>query len=981
MDRVDFEDIAFESSFARIPNGTGNFVKVGTPTANSSNDGSLLYLESPVIDLESAIYSGPQNLSISHPDNSVTIKYTLDGSDPDQNSSTYNGSITISENSAVRAIALKSGYLNSKPANEAYLINESPNMDVIFITTDPDNFFDDEIGIYVDGTNGIQQYCAPYPVNWAQDWERPANFKMFTSDGSLAWDVNGGVEINGVCSRNNAMKSLGVNLREKTYGDEAIEYELYPTRSHEDYKRMKLRNSGQDFIRMGFRDMLNQQLVIGQVDLDMLEGIPTLVFLNGEFWGIHNLREKFAGEYFEAIYDVKEKDLDIIKSPGIPWQTVNEGNDDAYEELFNFVASANMNNPASIQRFEDNVDVNSFLNYWIFMTYLSNYDWPANNLKVWRERKDGAKWRYGVEDTDGSTQNILGNQAEPEWNTLAAVSDPNSSVWPNHSNSTLFLRKLIERDDYKAEWVQRTCSFIELFFNTQNVNQKTDEMKALYEPNVQRHLDKWGSENALGGDINSWNSWIDFYKDFFATRPALYRQFMRDQYNLSGTYDLTISFDANSGGTVKVNSNEMDLPFNYSGTYMDNLPVKLTAVPNDGYTFQYWLETGDTNPVIDYVSSSNVTLTPIFIIGNCTEGNACNDGDDCTEGDVFDEDCNCAGTFADDDNDGVCNADDACPGFNDNIDLNGNGIPDGCDVACTDVDGDGVCQADDCDDNNSSIPANPGSSCNDGNAQTENDVYLADGCTCIGTPISTGEYCDADGDFPWHDWISKVKFGNIDNVSEKNQYSDFTNLVTGISSGGNYSIELGTGYSWTTYNENWKIWIDFNGDQVFSESEAVFAGQLSAPPNGSANGFLTANITLPNFNESGAITRMRVAMSRDGVPPACGTIAFGEVEDYSVVLGTGSPQDRVSLGDNEINSFPVPASNWVRVDLPKSLNVGLVKVIAASGKEMYQKDQLDALGNQLEIDISEWEEGVYFVQVQVASGKWMYGKIIVAGNK
>jgi len=126
LDIVDFEDVAFESSYARIPNGTGDFVKVGTPTANASNNGSLLYLEPPVADLASGIYTGSQSVVLSHSDNSVIIKYTLDGSDPDQNSTTYSSPITISENAAVRAIAIKPGYQNSKPANEAYLINERP---------------------------------------------------------------------------------------------------------------------------------------------------------------------------------------------------------------------------------------------------------------------------------------------------------------------------------------------------------------------------------------------------------------------------------------------------------------------------------------------------------------------------------------------------------------------------------------------------------------------------------------------------------------------------------------------------------------------------------------------------------------------------------------------------------------------------------------------------------------------------------------
>ena len=981
LDQVSFEDIAHYSTFGRIPNGTGNFVKIGTPTPNASNNGSLLYLEPPVIALESGVYQGSQTTTISHPDASATIRYTTDGSDPSGSSAVFNGSLSISSSQAVRAIAVRSGYQNSAPANSAYLLNENPNMDVIFITTDPDNFFDDQIGIYVDGTNGVQGYCAPYPVNWAQDWERPANFKMFTPDGSLAWDVNAGIEINGVCSRNNEMKSLGINLRDKDYGSSAIEYELYPTRDHEDYQRLKLRNSGQDFIRMGFRDMLNQQLVIGQVDLDMLEGIPTLVFLNGEFWGIHNLREKFSGEYFEAIYDVKEKDLDVIKSPGIPWQEVKEGTDEIYMDLFNFVQGANMNNPSDLQYFEDNVDVNEFLNYWIFMTYLANYDWPANNLKVWRERKEGEKWRWGAEDTDGSTQNVLTDMAKPEYNTLASNMEANSSNWPNHSNSTLFLRKLIENPAYEAEWVQRTCSFIELFFNEATVNAKTDAMKALYQPNVNRHLDKWGYGNALGGNVASWNSWIDFYKDFFADRPAYYRQFMIDQYGISGTYELNVNFNASTGGTVKVNSNEMDLPFNYTGTYMRGLPVRLTAVADEGYTFLYWQETGDTNPVIDYVSNSNVTLTPVFGAGNCTEGNPCNDGDDCTDNDVFDADCNCAGTFADADNDGVCDADDQCPGFDDNLDANNNGIPDDCEGPCTDNDGDGVCAEDDCNDNNPNLPAPVGTACNDGNPNTENDMIQNDGCSCAGTPINTGSYCDSNGDFPWHEWISGVNFGSINNSSSKGTYSNFTGISTTITPGQSLPIDIQASFSWETWDEHFNVWIDFNQNNVFEGSELIFSSTLNAPPGGTPSASVNGLVTMPAFNANGSTTRMRVSMQRGSSPSPCGVIPFGEVEDYTVTLGVPGPNNRVGYDAGELVLYPIPANQKVQVLVSGQIEVEGWTVYDAAGLAIQQEGRSSINNRSIELDVSEWNEGVYFIHVEVAQGKWRYGKIIVSGTR
>ena len=151
-----------------------------------------------------------------------------------------------------------------------YQVDDQVNMPVLHLTTDPDNFFDDEIGIYVDGTNGIIGSCSTDSVNWAQDWERPCNLKLFMPDGTVAFDVNAGVEISGACSRRHAMKSLAINLREKIFGDGSLKYELFPQREMEDYQRFKIRGSGQDYNRLGFRDMLNQTLLFKDIDLSLI---------------------------------------------------------------------------------------------------------------------------------------------------------------------------------------------------------------------------------------------------------------------------------------------------------------------------------------------------------------------------------------------------------------------------------------------------------------------------------------------------------------------------------------------------------------------------------------------------------------------------------------------------------------------------------------------------------------------------------------
>ncbi|MFK7810581.1 MAG: HYR domain-containing protein [Saprospiraceae bacterium] len=413
------------------------------------------------------------------------------------------------------------------------------------------------------------------------------------------------------------MKSLAINLRDKIFGDESLDFELFPQRELKDYQRLKIRGSGQDYYRLGFRDMLNQTLLFKDFDIEAQAGRPTLLYLNGEFWGIYNIREKFAGEHFEELYDVKEKDLDIIKSPGLSYREVKKGSDADYNLLFNFVENADLTNQADYDYFESQVDVEEFTNYWISMTYMANYDWPANNLTVWRDRVNQTKWRYGVADTDGSTNNFLSGNAAPDFNTFSFVNDDVSTSWPNHRNSTLFLRKLLERTDYRDEFIQRTCTFMEVVFNEERTHPLIDSITTLFQPNLAAHLAKWGNvepggPNAMGGSETAWYEWIDKYKTFWETRPAFMRDHINDFYGLNNYYDLTIDFDENTNGDVFLNSNELTIPYDYTGTYFKDIPLRLTAVADEGYQFLYWLETGITDATIDFVGTENTTLTPIF---------------------------------------------------------------------------------------------------------------------------------------------------------------------------------------------------------------------------------------------------------------------------------------------------------------------------------------------------------------------------------
>lgn len=661
IDSISFDDAPFLASYGRVNDGANDWILFGAPTPDASNEGADLYLKAPDFSLASGIYQDPQNTTITHEEAGVEIRYTTDGTPPESDDLLYTTGLDISTTKNFRARAYKAGYAPSRVESAAYVINEQPNIPIVYLTTDPANFFDDEIGIYVDGTNGIQAFCAPYPVNWAQDWERPVNFKMFLPDGSQVVDVDAGAKISGVCSRNNAMKSLAISLREKDYGNGELGYELFESRDHDNYLRFKLRNSGQDYTRMGFRDMINQSLVIGKIDVEYQAGRPVLVYLNGAFWGIHNIREKYTPEFFEDNQGVNPNKVDIVKSPKLPWEEIKEGSSAEFHEVFDFVAANSLVDDANYDFFASKIDVNAFHNYWITMLYLGNYDWPANNLTIWKERKEGAKWRYCIADTDGSTNNVLADNADPGFNTLDSIlTSAGVQTWPYHENSTLLLRKLIERPEARDEFIQRTCSFMGLIFSEERVHYFADSIQALYEPNVPAHLAKWGGMLGAmgGGDVNLWKEWIETYKSFFSERPANYRQHLNDFFGLDDTYELTFNFDETTEGYIVVNRNEMELPFNFSNLYFKNVPLRVKAIAKPGAVFVRWLETGDTNPEIDFVSGVDAMLTPVFACAAGAVGSACDDGDECTIDDTIQEDCGCRGIIEDINGDGVGNQED-----------------------------------------------------------------------------------------------------------------------------------------------------------------------------------------------------------------------------------------------------------------------------------------------------------------------------------
>ena len=593
-------------SMGRFPNGTNNWFKFtpATPGAVNLESGIFNILPVPSISTQSGFYSSSITVSASHSLQDVIIRFTSDGTIPNTSSDIYSTSLQVDSTTVVRFRAFKDGYTPSLTETRTYFINETTDLPVFSLVTDPANFFSDTSGIYVIGTNGIIGNCSNAPRNWNQDWERPVSLEFFEFDKSLAFRVNTGVKIFGGCSRLYPEKSLGFYFRGE-YGNDKLRYRLFDDIPVYEYNNFILRSSGQDWWRTMFRDGMVQTLIEQGMKLDYQDYRPSILFINGDYWGIHNIREKFNEHYVFYHHGVNKDNLDIIEiAKGV---SGNNGDLVAYNEMINFLSTNNMTNATNYEYIKSIVDIDEYIDYQIAQIYAANGDWPGSNMKLWRERVAGSKWRWMIYDLDftfgGNAQGLATT------NTLAQATATNGPEWPNPPWSTLMLRKLLDNPDFKNEFIQRFAAHVNTTFEPNHVLAVIDSLAGNIASEIPRHKERWPQSISFG---NSWQELVDIMRNFAIDRPANARGHFYSKFGISGSSSLIISRNNPEWG--KIFTNTVEIKNNGStNIFFKDIPIHIKALPMPGYRFVQWQGiSSSTSPEIFVVLTTNSTLTAVF---------------------------------------------------------------------------------------------------------------------------------------------------------------------------------------------------------------------------------------------------------------------------------------------------------------------------------------------------------------------------------
>ena len=572
-DSLTFPQVFANTSFGRSDSigGASGDLHFLAPTPGTVNlsEGRPGYAAAVTASPEGAMSATSTSVTLSTEAGVEQIRYTLDSSEPTSQSLSYLTPIlTLPGATVVRARAFRTGLWPGPISTNTYLVSASPQGDlpIFSLVTDPENLWNNDTGIYVLGPNAGSP---PWydGANFWNNWERPLHTEFFERDGVRELSMDLGTKIHGAYSRTHPQKSMRLIAR-GGYGEGSMDYPFFDDVDNDEYKVLILRNAGNDFYYGWCRDAIIHQ-ASRDTGVDYLAYRPSIVYLNGQYWGYMGLRERNDEDYIAYRHDVDPDKLDILEFGGNPVQ----GSANHYNQMMDYLRSNDMSDDQEFAVVASMMDTDNYAKYAAIQIWCNNTDWPQNNIKFWRAHEPGSKWRWLLYDTDFG----LGLWGGPfTTNSLGRLFDPNGG---NDWARELFLG-LMDNQAYREEFIRIYSDYLNTSFSAATMSQIVNEVEADMIQDMPDHLPLWN------GDFNYWQTNMTTIKNFVANRVNYCRDHIRFQFGLNGTYDLGLNVSPAGAGRIELSAIETEGSF--SGVYFLGVPLHLRAIPNDGYLFSSW---------------------------------------------------------------------------------------------------------------------------------------------------------------------------------------------------------------------------------------------------------------------------------------------------------------------------------------------------------------------------------------------------------
>lgn len=578
-------------------------------------------------------YSDNIDVELASKDPEAVIYYSLDGSDPGEDSTEYKGAITVKATSDVRAttikaVAVKNGE-HSGITIKSYVIGKNvfERFDaetlVFVLSTDPYNLYDYYYGVTIEGYlrdeyKKSDEYKGgnidpPAPANYnmrGMEGEREFFVEVYDNTGKKLVGQAAGARVAGAWSRAASQKSWRLIARNSySEGNGMFKYGFFPDAVNNigmpitKYDRLTLRNGGNDRDQAAIRDELTQELARQAGFLDTQEARPAAIFLNGQYYGFSWLKEAYCESYLEQTYGGVKENYRIVQNIedgdggeetalaeyqymyGLAWEAVESGDDSrsfANDEVFNEFCSL--------------VDLDNLMLYYVIQAYIDNKDWPNNNFKAWKYcASDGeevtnpyndGKWRFLMFDVEFGW-GLYGNGYSE--NTIS-----NLLTGRNHMGGpSTIMKALFQREDMREMYANTMCDILSGAFNADNILETLDELAAECENEL-----KYAAENGyISGWVNLWTISGNRYQimDFANNRDYIVYRSMRSVFEIPKEEELySIRLTNAEGAESRLNSRVLKNAGDIAETkYFSRFGVEIKAEMYTGYEFDHWEVNGE----------------------------------------------------------------------------------------------------------------------------------------------------------------------------------------------------------------------------------------------------------------------------------------------------------------------------------------------------------------------------------------------------
>lgn len=564
-----------DHSHGRLADGLNFWGPFTNPTPNASNIGGYLwYAAKPVFSLAPGFYAGAQSVTITTPEPNAVVRYTTDGSEPNAGDPIAAGPITINTTTTVRAKTFSNDgtILPSFNETNTYFINVTHTVPTVAVSGD--------VNFLITG--------------WGVGGEKVTAVEYFDENGVLQWEQEGEMRRHGNDSWAFTQRGMRFHTRDQYGYDHKIDHLLFPGKTpRTDFDVIIMKAAGSDnypahnylgsaHLRDGWVQTVSQR---AGMDLDERTFEHQVTYLNGNYWGVYEMRERIDRDYTYYYYDQSTFDVDMLEYWG--GLTIEYGTNVGWQNLYNWIVANDLSIPANYNYVLTQLDKENFIDYFIINTHFVNSDWLNWNTKWWRGNKPpGVPWRYTLWDMDNICdlgQNYTGwATTGVNANTVCDVQNMFSGWGSNVGHPTIYA-KLLENEDFFWDYINRYSDLLNTGLHCDTLTAIMDEFENAMLPEMPAHFNRWG------GNMATWQSNIDDILDFGCQRWSIVNQQIvdcfDDDYPITLPEDLVLIIVGN--GTVDVNTvNIGATPWNAS--YFGGTTINFEAVPGLNAAFDHW---------------------------------------------------------------------------------------------------------------------------------------------------------------------------------------------------------------------------------------------------------------------------------------------------------------------------------------------------------------------------------------------------------